>query len=146
IATCTAMDVVEILRKKRQVITAYEVIMSGERATEHPRRFLSLEFVHRLTGRGIPRQAAEEAVKLAHEKYCSGSAPLKPGVPARPSLEIREGGVPNIVGCARGHERACARFAPSGPRPPPERGRAPAVEKGSRPCRTFASRRTASAK
>src|SRR5262249_22129160 len=74
IATCTAMDVVEILRKKRQVITAYEVIMPGERATEHPRRFLSLEFVHRLTGRGIPRQAAEEALKLAHEKYCSVSA------------------------------------------------------------------------
>jgi len=91
IAACTAMDVVEILRKKRLVITAYEVLMSGERAEQHPRRFLSLRFVHRLTGRGIPRQAAEEALRLAHEKYCSVSATLRPDVPAVHVLEILEG-------------------------------------------------------
>ena len=90
IAACTAMDVVEILRKKRQVITAYEVRMSGERAEQHPRRFVSLEFVHRLTGRSIQRRAAEEALKLAHEKYCSVSATLRPDVPARHVLEILE--------------------------------------------------------
>lgn len=90
IAACTAMDVVEILRKKRQVITAYEVLMSGERAEEHPRRFVSLEFVHRLTGRSIQRKAAEDALQLAHEKYCSVSATLRPDVPARHVLEIRE--------------------------------------------------------
>jgi putative redox protein len=88
---CTAMDVVEILRKKRLVITAYEVLMSGERAEQHPRRFLSLEFVHRVTGRGIPRPAAEEALRLAHEKYCSVSATLRPDVPARHVLELLEG-------------------------------------------------------
>lgn len=36
LAGCTAMDVVSILRKKRQVITAFEVTVRAERAEEHP--------------------------------------------------------------------------------------------------------------
>src|SRR5438046_646007 len=48
---CTGMDVVSILRKKRQVITEYEVVVEGERRGEHPRVYTRIEIVHRLRGR-----------------------------------------------------------------------------------------------
>jgi len=47
--------------------------MSGERANEHPRRFLSIQCVHRLTGRGLKRRAVEQALHLSLGKYCSVS-------------------------------------------------------------------------
>jgi len=71
LASCEAMDVISILRKKRLHVTAYEVVMSGERAAEHPRRFTSIELVHKLTGRGLPPAAVEEAIRLSVDKYCS---------------------------------------------------------------------------
>jgi putative redox protein len=92
LVACSAMDVVSILRKKRQVLTGYEISMSGERADEHPRRFLSIDCVHRITGRGVKRQAAEEALRLSLEKYCSVSHCLRPDLPVRHVIEILEAG------------------------------------------------------
>jgi len=90
IVACSAMDVVEILRKKRQVLTAYEVRMSGERAAHHPRRFLTLHYVHRLTGRGLKRKAVEDALALSLEKYCSVSHCLRPDLAITHTIEIHE--------------------------------------------------------
>jgi len=90
IAACCAMDVVEILRKKRQELTGYEVLLSGERAEEHPRRFLSIQCVHRFTGRGLNRKAVEEALALSCEKYCSVSHCLRPDLPVTHTIEILE--------------------------------------------------------
>ena len=90
IAACCAMDVVEVLRKKRQVLTAYEVHMSGERSAQHPRRFLSVHCVHRITGRGLQRKAAEDALQLSLEKYCSVSHCLRPDLPVTHTIEILE--------------------------------------------------------
>lgn len=90
VAACSAMDVVEILRKKRQVLTAYEVHMTGERAAEHPRRFLSITCVHRLTGRGLKRRAVEQALHLSLGKYCSVSHCLRPDLPVTHTVEILE--------------------------------------------------------
>jgi len=90
IAACSAMDVVDILRKKRQVLTGYEVLVSGERAEQHPRRYLSIECVHRITGRSVQRQAAEEALRLSVEKYCSVLHCLRPDLPVRHIIEILE--------------------------------------------------------
>lgn len=90
IAACSAMDVIDILRKKRQVVTAYEVHMAGERAQEHPRRFVSIEFVHHFRGRAIDRNAVEHALALSLEKYCSVSHSLRPDLPIRHVIEIAE--------------------------------------------------------
>jgi putative redox protein len=68
---CTAMDVISILRKKRLAVSAYEVTVSGERRDEHPKVFTRMEVVHRVRGRGIPRAAVEEAVRLSHDRYCT---------------------------------------------------------------------------
>lgn len=73
---CTAMDVISILRKMRQDVTAYEVILKGERATEHPRVFTAITVEHVVTGHGVSEEAVEKAVVLSHHKYCPASAML----------------------------------------------------------------------
>jgi putative redox protein len=73
---CEGMDVISILRKKRQAVTAYEVAVSGERQTEHPRRYTKIEIVHRFTGRDLNPAAIDEAIRLSATKYCSVHASL----------------------------------------------------------------------
>src|SRR5262245_63770843 len=57
LAGCQAMDVISILRKKRQQVTAYDVDVAGERRDQHPRSFTRIEIVHRLTGHDLSREA-----------------------------------------------------------------------------------------
>ena len=73
---CTASDVVSILRKKRQAFTAVEVRAAGERAAEPPRLYTEIKLVYRIRGK-VERKAAEDAVRLSKEKYCSVSQMLQ---------------------------------------------------------------------
>jgi putative redox protein len=90
LAACEAMDIIEVLRKKRLKISGYEVAMSGERADEHPRRYTSITLVHRLTGTDLSRAAVEEAIRLTTEKYCSVYHTLRPDLPIQNEIELIE--------------------------------------------------------
>jgi putative redox protein len=78
-AGCMAMDVVSILRKKKLPVKAFRVLMDGERAAEHPKRFTGMSFIYEVTG-DVPKAAVDEAIKLSEEKYCSVSATIQHGV------------------------------------------------------------------
>ncbi|HEY7531078.1 MAG TPA: OsmC family protein [Gemmatimonadota bacterium] len=80
LASCAAADVVEILRKGRQDLTALHVTFRGDRREEHPRRFTRIEGEFRIAG-AVERAKAERAVRLAVEKYCSVRASLDPAIP-----------------------------------------------------------------
>ena len=86
LGSCTAMDVISILRKKRQQVSGLEVLVNGTRATEHPRRYeeISVEFVVR--GRNVSEAAVARSIELSHDKYCSVSASLI--APIRTSYRI----------------------------------------------------------
>ena len=73
---CTASDVVSILRKKRQSFTAVEVSAEGERAADPPSVYTEIKLVYRIRGK-VERKAAEDAVRLSKEKYCSVSQMLQ---------------------------------------------------------------------
>jgi len=90
LAACEAMDVIAILRKKRIAVVAYEVAMSGERSDTPPKRYTSITLVHRVSGRGVPRAAVEEAVRLSATKYCSVHFTLDPAMPIENVIEIVE--------------------------------------------------------
>jgi len=77
VAACTAMDVVAILRKMKQELTAYRLEIRGERAPEHPRRFTEVVITHYLQGNNLDPKAVEKAVQLSDERYCSASATLR---------------------------------------------------------------------
>ncbi len=86
---CTAMDVIGILRKKRQQVTGYDVEVIGERRmNEHPKLYTKIEIVHRVRGRNLSPAAVEEAVRLSDTKYCSVHAMLHHGVPITSRFEI----------------------------------------------------------
>ena len=80
LAGCTAMDVISILRKKRQRVTGYDVEVHGERRAEHPRGFTRIEVVHRFRGHDLSPEAIAHAIDLSHTKYCSVQASLDPGI------------------------------------------------------------------
>jgi putative redox protein len=88
IAGCTAMDVISVLRKKRQRVTGYQVIARGERRDEHPRRYTSIEVEHRFTGYDLSPAAIERAIELSRTKYCSVSASIDPTIPITHRFEI----------------------------------------------------------
>jgi putative redox protein len=76
LAGCSGMDIITILRKKRQVITGYELRIHGMRAEEHPKVFLDITVEHIFTGHNIRREAVERAIELTEERYCGASAML----------------------------------------------------------------------
>jgi len=89
---CTAVDVVSILKKKRERVTAYRVEVSGTRREEHPRAYTRMEVRHVVTGRGVSEKAVAQAVELSETKYCSVAATLRPGVEIVTTYEINEDG------------------------------------------------------
>jgi putative redox protein len=78
-AACSAMDVVQIMEKKRQRVTSYRVEVDGDRTEEgvYPRPYIKLVFRHILEGENLDEAAVEQAVKLSDEKYCSAIATLR---------------------------------------------------------------------
>ena len=78
LGACTGMDVISILRKKRLVVTGYEIALRGERRAEHPRSYHTIDVVHRVRGHDLNLAAVEEAVRLSATKYCSVSAQIAP--------------------------------------------------------------------
>jgi putative redox protein len=76
LAGCTGMDVISILRKKRQDVTGYEVHVQGVRAEEHPMVFVEITVEHVITGRYIQPEAVERAIELSEKRYCGAGAML----------------------------------------------------------------------
>jgi putative redox protein len=75
-AGCTAHDVVDILQKQRQTVTALDVSVRAERAEQPPRVYTTIEVEYLIEGRDITSKAVERAIRLSEEKYCSASIML----------------------------------------------------------------------
>jgi putative redox protein len=91
LAGCTAMDVISILAKKRQEVTAFEVRAHGETAKDEPKRFTSFVVEYIITGKGIDPKAVEQAVHLSQTKYCTVSNTLRSAGPVDHKITIKEG-------------------------------------------------------
>lgn len=82
LAGCTGMDVISILRKKRQQVTGYQVHVEGIRAEDHPMIFTEVTVEHIITGHQLQPEAVVRAIQLSKERYCGAGAML--GKAARP--------------------------------------------------------------
>ena len=67
---CTAMDVLSILKKKRQDVVDFEVLVHTRSAQEHPHVWEWVQIEYVVSGRGIDSKAVERAMQLSSEKYC----------------------------------------------------------------------------
>ena len=90
LGSCTAVDVISILRKKRERLTDYRVEVRGQRRTEHPRAYTRMEVRHIVRGHQVSEKAVAQAIELSETKYCSVAATLRPGVEIISSYEIIE--------------------------------------------------------
>ena len=75
LCSCTSVDVVSILKKKRQPITGLRVSATAEQAPQPPRVFTRIQLTYAVSGQ-LSRKAVEDAVALSKEKYCSVSLML----------------------------------------------------------------------
>ena len=90
LAGCTAYDVMNILEKKRQVVTGLEVTARAERADEPPRVYTRIDVEYIVRGRGVKQKAVEDAIRLSKQKYCSASVMLEKTAEISTSYRIVE--------------------------------------------------------
>ena len=92
LGSCTGVDVISILKKKRQQVTEYRIEVSGERREDFPRSYTRLKVKHILSGRRLSEQAVASAIELSDQKYCSVAATLRGSAEIVTSYEIVEKG------------------------------------------------------
>src|SRR3989442_11273565 len=90
LGSCTGIDVISILKKKRQQVTGYSIEVTGERREEFPRSYTQLNMKHIVRGRNVSAQAVARAIKLSETKYCSVAATLRGSAKIVSSYEIIE--------------------------------------------------------
>lgn len=88
LASCTGVDIVDILAKKRQHIEKFEVRVRGRRRDEYPRVYKEIEVIYRLWGEDIIARDVEQAIRLSEDKYCSARAMLEAVAEIRSSYEV----------------------------------------------------------
>lgn len=90
LCACTSVDVVSILRKKRQPLDSLTVSARAEQAPAPPRVFTRIALTYTVGGTGLSRKAVEDAVALSKGKYCSVSIMLSGTVEVSTAIEYLE--------------------------------------------------------
>jgi putative redox protein len=85
---CTAFDVVLILQRSRQNISACEVSLQAERAETDPKVFTKINLHFTVKGKDLDPSKVERAINLSHDKYCSATAMLGKSAEITHSFEI----------------------------------------------------------
>lgn len=70
LAGCTAMDVVSIMKKKQQKLTAFEVRVHADRSQEYPKPYNQAELEYIATGHALDEAALVRSIELSIQKYC----------------------------------------------------------------------------
>jgi putative redox protein len=88
LASCSAVDVVEILTKKRMPLTLLEISATGEQDQDPPWTFRKIHLHFRVGGKNLTEQAVIQAIHLSEEKYCSVAATIRATAPITTDFEI----------------------------------------------------------
>jgi len=91
LAGCTAMDVISILKKKRQEISDFQVTVETERADQHPKVFTSAVIEYHVAGKDIAENAVSRAMELSADAYCPAQAMIGKIIPLTLKYYIYEG-------------------------------------------------------
>ncbi len=92
VASCTAVDVVEILEKKRMALTYLEISSSGEQDQDPPWTFRKIHLHFKIGGKNLTEKAVAQAIQLSEEKYCSVAATVRATAQITTDFEILEEG------------------------------------------------------
>ncbi len=89
LASCSAVDVVEILQKKRMAITSMEISASGEQDSDPPWTYRKIHLNYCLRGKDLTEKAVQQAIQLSEERYCSVAATVRGKAEITFSYEIQ---------------------------------------------------------
>lgn len=95
LAGCTGMDVISILLKKRQEVTAFEVKVHTEQAADYPRVFTSAVIEYFVTGKNVDEEAVKRSIELSAVRYCPAQAMFAKIMPVKLFYHIYEAGEPS---------------------------------------------------
>lgn len=99
LGSCTMVDVVDILAKRRTPVTRLTVDATADRADKIPARLTAVRLDFHMDGPGIDRTNAERAIDLSVSKYCSVRDSLDPAIPVEFTLTLNgEAGRPVAAG------------------------------------------------
>jgi putative redox protein len=91
LAGCTGMDVISILKKKRQEVHQFEVQVHADQTNEHPYVFTAIEIEFAVTGHQVDPAAVERSIDLSVSRYCAAIAMLGKFIPITTKYVIHEG-------------------------------------------------------
>ena len=77
LSSCTAVDVVDIMEKKRKPLSFLEIVATGERDPEPPWPYRKINLHYRMRGKDLNEKAVGQAIRLSQEKYCSVAATIR---------------------------------------------------------------------
>ena len=90
LAGCTAMDILSILKKKRQDVKQFEVRVDAPRSPEYPKVFTRAAITYVVTGHNVDENAVLRAIELTATKYCPAQIMLEQAFPMDLHYEIYE--------------------------------------------------------
>jgi putative redox protein len=88
LSSCTAVDVVDILTKKRTPLDFLEISASAEQDTDPPWTFRKIHLLYKVRGKGIKEKDVAQAIELSEQKYCSVSATIRGVAEITTSFEL----------------------------------------------------------
>jgi putative redox protein len=88
LASCSSVDVVEIMTKKRQVLSSLNVEISGEQEVDPPWTYRKIYVKYTVSGKNIVEKDLAQAIALSEDKYCSVAATVKGKAEVITSYEI----------------------------------------------------------
>jgi len=91
LASCSAYDVVMILRRQRQKLTDLFINVDGDQMSDPPYAFTDIHLHYIVAGEDLDPQKVKRAIELSEEKYCSVAATVRGVATITHSLEIRTG-------------------------------------------------------
>jgi len=77
IGSCSGMDVISILKKKKQSVSGLEINVQGQKAKQYPQKFVGIDIEFVIRGKNISEEAVKRAIELSMDKYCSVKATLE---------------------------------------------------------------------
>lgn len=96
IASCSAVDVIDIIGKRKTPVEHMSVNVAAERRSAFPRRVQRIEIEFHIDGAGIEREHAERAIQLSYERYCSVAASLASDIVTETKLTLNGESFPAV--------------------------------------------------
>ncbi len=88
VVACAAVDLVEMVRKRRKTLVDFSGEIEGERREEIPKKFVSMDLKYLFTSPDLGQEEAQKLVDLAVEKYCSVASSIHPDIKLTHIAEI----------------------------------------------------------